>query len=184
MFEQIDSISDGIAVDAMRHRLADFRQRHPEFDISVDMAESLVLPNHGIRFADTIRCDDVFGYGPHINPDFCVANCALKRHLRNGKDSAVGSGEKESGRSLAWVLRWQERRKARKERKLSRREEGRIGKADRIVSYEKQKIHHPEQELVFVEDADRVYRAQLNFMRILSKVSCVPESMKITDEDV
>lgn len=155
MFEQIDSASDGIAVGSMRDRLARFVKNHPEFDVSTDMAESLVFPNS-----------------------------SLKRHLRNKKDSAVGSGEKESGRSLAWVLRWQERKANRKARKLSRRAEGKIGKADRIVSYEKQKLHNPDSELVFIEDADRVYRAQLNFMRILSKVPCVPESMKITSEDV
>ncbi len=153
--ETINPESDRLVVESMQDRLAKFRQNHPEFDVSADMAESLVFPNS-----------------------------SLKRHLRNKKDSAVGSGEKESGRSLAWVLRWQERRKERKARKLSRRAEGKIGKADRIVSYEKQKLHNPDSELVFIEDADRVYRAQLNFMRILSKVPCVPESMKITSEDV
>ena len=178
MFEQIDTIADGVAVDAMRSRVAAFRQNHPEFDISADMAESLVFPNS-----------------------------SLKRHLRNKKDSAVGSGEKESGRSLAWVLRWQERRANRKARKLSRRAEGKIGKADRIVSYEKQAIHKglvkayrdgyrladqadplPEgitaEKLIFVEDEERAYRAQLNFMRLISGVSCVPDSMRITDEEV
>lgn len=155
MFEQIDPITDGIAVDAMRHRMAIFRERHPEFDISADMAESLVFPNS-----------------------------SLKRHLRNKKDTVPDSGEKETGRSLAWVIRWQERKANRKARKLSRRVEGKIGKADRIVSYEKQKIHNPESELRFIEDADRTYRAQLNFMRIISSVPCVPDSMRITDDDL
>ena len=155
MFEQIDPVSDGIAVGSMRDRLAKFRQKYPQYDCSADMAEALVLPNSSLR-----------------------------RHLRNGKDKCMGSGEKETGRSLAWVLRWQERRKERKERKLSRRAEGKIGKADRIVSYEKQKIHNPDDELRFIEDADRTYRAQLNFMRIISNIPCVPEGMRITDEDV
>lgn len=153
--ETINPEFDRLAVDSMRERLAKFRQNHPEFDCSADMGESLVFPNS-----------------------------SLKRHLRNKKDSAVGSGEKESGRSLAWVIRWQERKANRKARKLSRRAEGKIGKADRIVSYEKQKIHNPESELVFIEDAERTYRAQLNFMRIISSIPCVPESMRITNEDV
>lgn len=147
--------SDRLAVGSMRDRLSRFVKNHPEFDCSADMGESLVFPNS-----------------------------SLKRHLRNKKDSAVGSGEKESGRSLAWVLRWQERRKARKERKLSRRAEGKIGKTDRIVSYEKQKIHNPDEELRFIEDAERTYRAQLNFMRIISNIPCVPEGMRITSDDV
>lgn len=155
MSDQINPIADGIAVDSMRSRLAVFRQRHPEFDCSADIAESLVFPNS-----------------------------SLKRHLRNKKDSAVGSGEKQTGRSLAWVLQWQERKANRKARKLSRRAEGKIGKADRIVSYEKQKIHNPESELRFIEDAERAYKAQLNFMRIISGIPCVPDTMKITDEEV
>ncbi len=155
MFEQIDPVSDGIAVGSMRDRLDRFVKNHPEFDVSADMAESLVFPNS-----------------------------SLKRHLRNKKDFAVGSGEKESGRSLAWVLRWQERKANRKARKLSRRAEGKIGKADRIVSYEKQKLHNPDSELVFIEDAERAYRAQLNFMRIISGIDCVSDSMRITEEDI
>lgn len=153
--ETINPESDRLVVESMCERLAKFRQKFPQYDCSADMAESLVFPNSSLR-----------------------------RHLRNKKDSAVGSGEKESGRSLAWVIRWQERRKERKARKLSRRAEGKIGKADRIVSYEKQKLHNPDSELVFIEDADRTYRAQLNFMRIISNIPCVPEGMKITSEDV
>lgn len=155
MSDQIDPIADCAAVTAMRFRMAHFRNRHPEFNISADMAESLVFPNS-----------------------------SLKRHLRNKKDSAVGSGEKQTGRSLAWVLQWQERKANRKARKLSRRAEGKIGKADRIVSYQKQKIHNPEGELRFIEDSERAYKAQLNFMRIISGVPCVPDSMRITDEDL
>ena len=186
MFEQINPIADGIAVDFMRHRMADFRKRHPEFDVSADIADALVFPNS-----------------------------TLKRHLRNKRgvvvskngDLVVGPGEKEAGRSLAWVLRWQERRKERKVRKLSRRAEGKIGKEDRIVSYEKQALHKgliqayregyrladqtdplpvgtTAEKLVFVEDEYRTYRAQLNFLRILSKLACVPDSMRITEEDL
>lgn len=155
MLDQIDPITDGIAVESMRSRMADFRKKHPEFDCSADMAESLVFPNSSLR-----------------------------RHLRNKKDSAVGSGEKESGRSLAWVLRWQERKANRKARKLSRRAEGKIGKADRIVSYEKQKIHNPDDELRFIEDSERAYRAQLNFMRLISGIQCVPDVMRITEDDL
>ena len=155
MFDQIDQIADGIAVESMRNRMTVFRERHPEFDISADMAESLVFPNS-----------------------------SLKRHLRNKKDSAVGSGEKQTGRSLAWILQWQERKASRKVRKLSRRAEGKIGKADRIVSYSKQKLHNPEEELRFIEDSERAYRAQLNFMRIISGIQCVPDTMRITEDDL
>lgn len=154
MFEQIDAIADGIAASEARARLATFVAKYPQYDLSEDFAEA-----------------------------YCFPNSILRPHLRNKKE-IPDSGEKESGRSLAWVLRWQERKANRKARKLSRRAEGKIGKADRIVSYEKQKIHNPESELRFIEDADRAYNAQLNFMRIISGIQCVPDTMKITDEEV
>jgi len=161
--ETINPESDRLVVESMQDRLAKFRQNHPEFDVSADMAESLVFPNS-----------------------------SLKRHLRNKRgvvvsekgDLAIGPGEKETGRSLAWVLRWQERRKERKARKLSRRAEGKIGKADRIVSYEKQKLHNPDSELVFLPDENREYAAQLNFFRILAKINCVPDDMILTKEEI
>jgi hypothetical protein len=193
MFEQIDPVSAKILAEYDRNPARFMRDRQQmaanakreidSIDAFQSMAEALCFPNSGIRFADTIRCDDVFGYGPHADPDFYVASCALKRHLRNRKE-IPDSGEKEVGRSLAWVIRWQERKRERKARKLSRRAEGKIGKADRIVSYEKQKIHNPDSELVFLPDENREYAAQLNFFRILAKISCVPDDMILTKEEI